>query len=404
MRIFPSLLLALLPTALLPTALLAAPTQVWSARIAATGLGQTEATLAALPTPTPDDLFALGGIRFLMGIEQALQLRWQVGATGELAPLPILRLQLPPNPAPQPMRASLLAEIFTGITAQMTFADAALAAVPQGADLALTIRLPDLWFDINANATRDPAEDLLPLALDSFTMPFADPAAPAATTIRFDTADLHWLRAYTHLLSATGSLVLAFDPTAATQKVLTAAADKRARFGSLSPSTLDQFNTDAWLDKAAIAILALRQQPDPVLTRQTAAHLKQMIALNIRFWQAVGQETDNDAEWIPNPRQTAALGFILPDGADLLWQGILSDLDQLLAGRVLFPHISFPPESGINIAKWLENPNPLDLVGWIHGMDALPYAETGPIISNQAAVGFEQLLEGRGLLFAFLLN
>ena len=178
---FPGILLSLVPTALF-----AAPAQDWSATIATLGLGKTEVVLTALPTPSPDDLFALGATRFLLGIEQALQLRWQVGATDELAPLPILRLQLFPNPSPQPMRASLLAEIFTGVTANMALADAALANIPAGEELGLTLRLEDLWFDINANTRRDPGEDLLPLAFDSFTMPFTDMAAPAITSERID--------------------------------------------------------------------------------------------------------------------------------------------------------------------------------------------------------------------------
>lgn len=396
---FPGILLSLVPTALF-----AAPAQDWSATIATLGLGKTEVVLAALPTPSPDDLFALGATRFLLGIEQALQLRWQVGATDELAPLPILRLQLFLNPSPQPMRASLLAEIFTGVTANMALADAALANIPAGEELGLTLRLEDLWFDINANTRRDPGEDLLPLAFDSFTMPFTDMAAPASTTIRFDTADVLWLRAYSHLLAAVGSFVLAFDPTDAIDKVLTAAADKHQRFASQLPSALDQFDSDGWLDKAAIAILALRQQPDPGLTRQTAAHLKQMIGFNLAFWRAVAAETDNRAEWIPNQHQTAALGFSLPDGTDALWQGVLAELDLLLQGKLLVPHIALPPDAGINIAAWLQDPNPLDLIGWLHGMDALPYAEKGPVISGTAWRGFEQLVEGRGLLFALLLN
>lgn len=409
MRLLPILLLsalpaAVLPAAVLPTAALAAPSQDWSAAIARDGLAATGAAITALPAPSPEDLFALGATQFLTGIEQALHLRWQVGATGEMAPLPVLRLALPPNPAPQPYRASLVTEVFTGLATRMVAADATLARIPPDADLGLTIRLEDIWLDIDGSGTRGPGEDLLPLAGAALANPWDEPAPLQALSVRFDRADAHWLGAYANLLAGIGCMVQAFDPTEPTARVLAAAADKRARLASPNPSTLDQFDEGGWIDKATIALLALRQQPDAALTRQTAAHLAKMTTMNRLFWQAVALESDNDAEWIPNPRQSAALGFTLPEGTDLAWQGILAELDQMLQGKLLVPHVALPPEAGINIAAWLENPNPLDLLGWAQGMDALPYAQKGPVISGQSWAAFEQIMQGRGLMFALLLN
>ena len=50
-----------------------------SALIAAEGLRGAEAALAALPAPTPSERFALGGVRFLGGVERALQHRREQG-------------------------------------------------------------------------------------------------------------------------------------------------------------------------------------------------------------------------------------------------------------------------------------------------------------------------------------
>ena len=236
----------------------AAPSQDWSTAIAKHGLVATETSLAALATPTPDDLFALGGVRFLRGIEKALQLRWQVGATAEMAPLPVLRLTLPENPAPEAGRDTLVAEVFQTLADQMAAADAALALVPEGTDLGVVIRLDDLWLDINRDKLRGPEEGLTTLALGALRNPWDEPALPASPSIRFDTADVAWLRAYTHLLSGLSSFVLAFDPTEAITKVRVAGEDKATRLASPTPSTIDTFDDEHWLDRAAIAILALR--------------------------------------------------------------------------------------------------------------------------------------------------
>ena len=69
-----------------------------STQIATDGLRATEAALAALPSPTPTDQFALGGVRFLTAIEVALQTRYRTGlstALTDLADIPILRLPIP---------------------------------------------------------------------------------------------------------------------------------------------------------------------------------------------------------------------------------------------------------------------------------------------------------------------
>jgi hypothetical protein len=70
---------------LLALALLTAPAtaETISQEIARTGISPTEARLAALPSPTSEDLFALAGLRFLGGVEAALQLRWQTGVRAD---------------------------------------------------------------------------------------------------------------------------------------------------------------------------------------------------------------------------------------------------------------------------------------------------------------------------------
>lgn len=382
----------------------AAPTEDWSARIAADGLSRTEAALAGLADPTSDDTFALGAVQFLAGIEQALQLRWSVGATGELAPLPVLRVSLPDNPAPAPFRASLVSEVFQGLLTRMDQSVGTLSAIGDDTEIGLTVRLDDLWFDIDANGTRSAAEGLLPIAMSALLNPWdrPDPTRPPPV-VRFDTADAAWLSAYAHLISALSEFVLAFDPTAATERMLSAAADKTTRLGP-GPSLLDQWLVSTEFDKAMVAVLALRQQPDARRTRAAKAHLLAMIAENRKFWARVVREKDNAAEWIPNDRQKGAFGIRLPPNTGATWMGVLADLQALLDGTLLVPHWALPPGSGIDIGAFLEKPAPIDLIGWAHGIDALPFARQGPVISAQNWNAFGAIVGGDSLLYALYLN
>ena len=181
----------------LALALLAAPALAdrspISTELGANGLKATEARLAALPAPTNEDLFALAGVRFLSGIETALQIRWQTGMRADWSELPILRLPIPENPAARPFQAADFITLLTTLDAQMEGSRTALAQLGDR-PFALEIAMSDLWFDINMNSTRDEGEDVTSVA--SITLAGAgrittvDVTAP---TVRFDTADAAWL-------------------------------------------------------------------------------------------------------------------------------------------------------------------------------------------------------------------
>ena len=49
------------------------------------------------------------------------------------------------------------------------------------------------------------------------------------------------------------------------------------------------------------------------------------------------------------------------------WQAILADAEALLDGRLLVPHPLLPPDMGINLAAWFDDPSSLNPIGWLHG-------------------------------------
>ncbi len=120
--------------------------------------------------------------------------------------------------------------------------------------------------------------------------------------IGFDTADVYWLRGYCHLLSALCEVALAHDG----QKLF----DHTAQLFFMNPETPYGFLgrgrqefTDRILD--FIALIHLTNLPVVEPKRMTSAldHLEQVIALSRQNWQAILAETDDDHEWIPNPKQ-----------------------------------------------------------------------------------------------------
>jgi len=371
------------------------------------GLAQTEQQLAGLQAPTADDLFALGAVRFLRAIEKTLQFRWQHNAVLESIDLPVLRLPIEANPDAQPFYPGLITDLFTTLLTDLESSRAALSAVPDGEDVALEIDLAELWFDVNINGRRDTGEGVLEVGAATL-MPRANfdqtGEANANSLVRFDTADMAWLTAYSHLLSGVGELVIAFDPTEAIATVMNAKAEMIELRGDFPVEF--NFNTQFGdqVDQFALIYGAINQQPDASRTRAAHAHFLSMIAENKLFWAGIARESDNVNEWIPNPRQTAALGFEIPPGTGDAWQAILAEGESLLKGELLIPFWRIEPAGGVNLKRLFQDPPPVDIVSWIQGAGLLPYLERGPTITSQNIEVFERMVAGDTLLFALLFN
>jgi hypothetical protein len=376
------------------------------------GIGGAIATIESMGRmPTEGDQFALAGLHFLSAIESALQLQWRTGmdqATGGMGDtmgLPFLRLPLTPNPSPEPFQGRMVTELFTNIAKGMEEARGSLSILPPDADFGVEVAFADLWFDVNANQTRDPGEDaadILGPQLMGWQWSDRDPVAPLPV-IRFDAADAAWLSAYTHLLSGISESILAYDPSASIDRVLAS----RANLGVGQLDTSDPYSFDAsfgaFMDAFAMVEGALNQPPNTDRAKAAKSHFMSMIAENRRFWAAVELEKDNSAEWIPNDNQTSALGLTFPPGTGDRWLAVLSDGEALLQGRVLVPYWRGAGGQGINLGKLFDDPRPVSVTGWVQGWAAVPYLEQGPAVSGENLWMFEEMMFGNaGLMMVFL--
>jgi hypothetical protein len=374
-----------------------------SEEIARTGLAATETRLAALPSPSNEDLFALAGLRFLGGIEQALQLRWKTGVKADWSELPILRLPIPENPDAIPFQAADFTALIRNLDADL---DASRAALSQLGDkpFSLPIRIADLWFDINANGTREAGESLAEVTGMALGGGRGMGIAVEDPVITFDSADAAWLAAYTHFLSGFASTALAYDPEPAIQRVIDSSAQIYDLWGTTPPRNAMDMMFGRQVDRVAMILHALSNTPDKALAQDAHTHFLTMITENRRFWTLVALETDNTGEWVPNDQQVSGLGLMMPPGTGERWQAVLADAEKALKGELLIPHWRFGAEAGINLKKAFENPPAVDLVTWIQGEGLLPYAEKGPQMSMQSWRDFEDFVQGDAMLFAVFLN
>ena len=364
------------------------------------GLRAAQAELAALPDPSPDERFALGAVQFLGGVELALQTRWRHGtpeALGIVLGMPVMRLPLPENPTPAPFTGSVLTKMFERIEADMTAAAATLDGIGDADAVGLAVPLNALWFDINANGSRDVGEGMAEFW--NPTLAF-DPLAPLPeVTVRFDTADAAWLSAYAHLLATVSETMLAIDMAPAIDEVLTGAMAMSRYPGQ---SQFDSYS--GIIDGVAVVLRALDGVPDAMRLESARSHALAMIADNRIFWERVGAETDNEMEWIPNPRQTSALRLPFPEETGPRWLAVLRDAEALLEGELLLPYWRVSPAVGLDLRAMIADPPDLDLVGLIHGFSLVPYMKDGRRIDGETLRQFEAMLAGDALLYMVILN
>ena len=369
-----------------------------SQEIARIGLTATQTRLALLLDPRDADRFALGGVTFLRAVERTFQDRYAQGLTDRTGMVPLLRLPLSDNPTPAPFDPAAITTLFARAAETLTVAQTHLSAIPVTSDFTLDIALTDLWFDVDLNATRTAGEGLTEILGNAFGT-----GAPTVT-VRFDVADAAWLGAYAHLLTGLAQVVQAYDPTLPITRVMQA----RATMEALGPMPPDLFtggrHAPDTVDMVAMLLATLDQTPDAALMAQAHTHLLSMVALNRDFWARVAVETDNAQEWLPNDAQTSALGIPVPQGTGDRWLAALADLEAALTGDKLIPYWRVGPPAGINLERIFTDPRPVDVAGWIQGWAALPYLETGTVLTPDSLNAFDQLVGGQAPLFALYLN
>ncbi len=369
--------------------------------ISSVGLTATITALEADP-PGPARDFALGGTRFLRAVEKTLQLRYRHNADFGDLDLPVLRLPLPYNDAGQPFYPALVADLFTGIVADMQGARTALDSAE--GDFGVTLDLTRVWFDVNENGQQDEGESLMAAA--GAALGQAAPGDPLnALTVRFDASDNAWLEAYAHLLEGFGHLVLAFDPTEVIEEVNATIAHMAEIRGSETRERnwLFEGEEDA-VDTFAVLYGAVNRQPDRAHIHAMRDNLLAMVAANRRFWEIVALEADNDREWIPAAGQISALGVEMPADTSERWLAVLGDAEEVLLGKKLVGHWRLDGTGGVNVAKLLEDPVPVDIVTWIQGHGLTDYLERGTVVDDTNWRLFQRMFGGDALLFMVWLN
>jgi hypothetical protein len=208
-----------------------------------------------------------------------------------------------------------------------------------------------------------------------------------ALVIGFDRGDVSWLRGYCHILSALGELSLSVDGKRAFEccahllfeKVETPHTfllEKRRAFDD------HPFSLQPWLfDVISLVHQMLRLSiQEPARSKAALDHLEAGMVQAKEMWKFILAETDDDNEWIPNPKQTGVVGVKVTQEIVDAWRETLDEAELVLKGQKLIPFWrGTASDRGVNLRRVFLESREFDIVEWVQGTAATPFLEQGPL-------------------------
>ncbi|HUR55838.1 MAG TPA: hypothetical protein VMZ71_17000 [Gemmataceae bacterium] len=307
-------------------------------------LDEGEAVLSAVLRrhPTDDETrFGLGMVQFTNAVQKfGRQLHKYGVKTEEVAGIPFVRLPVPRNPNPTPINYGLFRKLFDDLYHDLGTAERTLAGVTDDT-IKLRLRLAAVRFDFDGSGRgNDKFTDVLVKLLgQSPEFLRKDPDF----LVCFDRGDVAWLRAYCHLLQSMIDVFLALDLREFYQ------SDLHKQFAKAEDQVGgDQPNLFTFRIKFA----------SPERLGQFRKHMLQVCALNRETWKSIRAETDDDHEWLPNPKQKGVIGLPVRDEMIDGWLAAVAEVEELLEGKTLVPIGFLPNTNGkaLNLKTLLDNP------------------------------------------------
>jgi hypothetical protein len=226
-----------------------------------------------------------------------------------------------------------------------------------------------------------------------------------------DRADAHWLHGYCHLLAGLAEFSLAHDfkdSFERTAHLVFPQVESPYDFLRHPAANQDWVSPEFRYTIAdAIAWVHLVNWPvvEPDRMKSARQHFLSMIERSRAMWKSAEAETDNDNEWIPNPRQRSVLAGIQIN-ADMVagWHDFLNEAEALLRGDKLVPFWRGDAGTGVNLRRAFDEPRTFDLVLWIQGTAANPYLEQGAVTTRSTWERLQRVFRGEFIGFALWLN
>jgi hypothetical protein len=337
-----------------------------------------------------------------LGVIQFLQTFEHIGATLQKhglrterafrgAPEPLREL-LPQNPDPAVMTYEKWRELVQTAVDDLSHAEATLAEIKdENVKLPLYVALVKL--DFFGTGKPVSARDLMQRGPGG-----AAPNDPSLeeVIVGFDRGDVHWLRGYCHFLCAFGEILLAIDSREqfeCTAHLFFEKVDSPHTFLQSEARDLSQafaFDRRIFSDLIAYIHLLRFEVKEPKRLEAALDHLDAMFVQAKEMWKHYLAETDDEHEWIPNPKQTGVLQIKVTQEMVDTWLATLDEAEAVVQGKRLIPFWRGEGEErGVNMRRAFLESKTIDPILWVQGTAATPFLEKGELtkFANPETIG-----------------
>jgi hypothetical protein len=345
-----------------------------------------ERALAAQLKDNPDDdqaRFGLGVVQFLSTFEHLGQSLYKYGLRTErgFGPqlVPALTDLMPQNPKSEKISYKKAREVLQTWLDDLAKAEATLAAIK---DESVKLPLHVALIKLDLTGLGKPVNAAFLFQRTGQPLPRD---AAENFVIGFDRGDVNWLRGYMHFLAGWGELLLCVDGQDLfehTAHLFFEHVDSPYPFLQEEKRRFDDNFFNPALISDAIAFVHLTRLPvkEPARCKAALGHFEGMVVQAKEMWKHILAETDDDNEWIPNPRQTGVLGVKVTKEMIDTWLLTLDEVDLVLQGKRLLPFWrGNQADRGVNLRRVFTEPQTFDPFLWFQGTAAAPYLEKGPL-------------------------
>lgn len=361
--------------------------------------------------------FGIGAIRLTQTIEHFAQTLYRHGFAIEAGTTAFgmgIMLPIPQNPNPEPFDYAGVRAMLSDLVAGLDAARLAFETAAQAGDYVIPINPLKIRIDANGDGKVGDAESLAGLfamwngtTVDQLFAPPQPGGPPGFDHIGFDRADGYWLAGYTQVLASQADFLLAHDFS----ELVNATFHRlfpRAGFPMQDYAAGGMLMLDPETDTAIADVIAAIHTMDwPVVD---AARLKgvreRMVSVldySHKNWDAILEETDDDHELVPSPKQTALVPDASVDDAKVAaWLVTLEKARDVLEGRLLIPHWRF--KQGFDLKAYFEAATETDLVMLLSGMGAIPFLGDGPVATQEDFREIQEAFGSDWVGYAFWFN
>lgn len=324
--------------------------------------------------------YGLAMVQLVRGVERLGQSLYEYGARSDATTLPFLRLPVPKNPEPNVITYQKFRTIIDDFRRDLEKTEATLAKITDDR-VKLPLRLAAIRLDLDGDGQpTDRFADVLAKLLGNrpeFLKKNPD------FRVCFDRGDVAWFRSYCRLLMGFADFVLAFD--------------LEGEFYSGGYGIFPNVKGKPGGDEPKSIIQTARVKvAEPARLGRMRGHLLQMPKLNRETWRFIRAETDDDAEWLPNPKQRGVIGLPVRDEMIDRWLAFMDTLEGVLEGKKLIQVSPFLKTDGkeLNVRKLLDDPPAVIDVWKIlgQGIDA-KYLQTGESVTLDTLLEVTRLFD-----------